>query len=179
MAISTPADAAVHEKWIPYRKPQPRESPPELVIPDAIPTDERVWVPVEENVWFRPLLMCASRGYWMNLLKVRKSGVLSRHRHPQAVHGFVLKGRWHYLEHDWVAEEGGYVFEPPGETHTLVVPDDVEEMITYFQVNGIMYYVDAHGEPLGFEDVFTKIDMCKKHYDRVGLGADYVDQFVR
>jgi hypothetical protein len=24
--------------------------------------------------------------------------------------------------------------EPPGETHTLIVPDDVEEMITYFQV---------------------------------------------
>ena len=27
----------------------------------------------------------------MNLPRVRKSGVLSRHRHPQGVHGFVLK----------------------------------------------------------------------------------------
>ena len=62
---------------------------------------------------------------------------------------------------------------------TGVVPDDVEEMITYFQVNGIMYYVDAYGEPLGFEDVFTKIDMCREHYARVGLGEDYVDQFIR
>ena len=76
----SPAGAA-SDKWQPYRKAQPAESPPELVVPDAIPTDERVWVPVEENVWFRPLLMCVSRGYWMNLLKVRKSGVLSRHRH--------------------------------------------------------------------------------------------------
>ena len=75
--------------------------------------------------------------------------MLSRHRHPQAVHGLVLKGRWHYLEHDWVATEGAYVFEPPGETHTLVVPDDVEEMITYFQVNGVMYYVDPWGKHLG------------------------------
>ena len=91
----------------------------------------------------------------------------------------MLKGRWHYLEHDWVATEGAYVFEPPGETHTLVVPDDVEEMITFFQVNGIMYYVDAWGKPLGFEDVFTKIDMCRAHYAQVGLGADYVDQFIR
>ena len=33
-----------------------------------------------------------SRGYWMNLLRVRKSGVLSRHRHPQPVHGYVIKG---------------------------------------------------------------------------------------
>ena len=115
----------------------------------------------------------------MNLLRVRKAGVLSRHRHPNAVHGFVLKGRWHYLEHDWVAEEGAYVYEPPGETHTLVVPDDVEEMITFFQVNGIMYYVDPWGKPLGYEDVFTKIDMCRKHYAECGLGEDYVDRLIR
>jgi quercetin dioxygenase-like cupin family protein len=71
-------------------------------------------VPQAENVWFRPLLLSASRGYWQNILRVRKSGVLSRHRHPQPVHGFVLKGKWRYLEHDWVATEGGYVYEAPG-----------------------------------------------------------------
>jgi hypothetical protein len=27
--------------------------------------------------------------------------------------------------------------------------------------------------------VFIKIDMCRKHYESVGLGADYVDQFIR
>ena len=110
---------------------------------------------------------------------VTKSGVLSRHRHPNPVHGFVLKGRWHYLEHDWIAEEGSYVFEPPGETHTLVVPDDVDEMITYFQVNGVMYYVDPYGKHMGYEDVFTKIDMCRAHFEKVGMGADYVDRFIR
>ena len=115
----------------------------------------------------------------MNLLKVTKSGVLSRHRHPNPVHGFVLKGRWHYLEHDWIAEEGSYVFEPPGETHTLVVPDDVDEMITYFQVNGVMYYVDPYGKHMGYEDVFTKIDMCRAHFEKVGMGADYVARFIR
>ena len=164
---------------IPYRHPQPLESPPELVIPSVIPDDERVWVPQGENVWFRPLCLCASRGYWMNLLKVRKSGVLSRHRHPQPVHGYVIKGRWRYLEHDWVAQEGGYVYEAPGETHTLVVDEDVEEMITLFQVNGVMIYVDPDGGVLGYEDVFTKIALCRAHYEKVGLGADYVDQFIR
>ena len=164
---------------VPYQHPMPKEAQPEIVVPDAIPKDERLWVPQAENVWFRPLCLNVSQGYWMNLLRVRKAGVLSRHRHPNPVHGFVLKGRWHYLEHDWVAEEGGYVYEPPGETHTLVVPDDVEEMITYFQVNGVMYYVDPHGKHLGYEDVFTKIDLCRKHYAEVGIGADYVDQLIR
>ena len=164
---------------VPYRHPQPKESPPERVIPHAIPQDERLWVPQGENVWFRPLCLCASRGYWMNLLRVRKSGVLSRHRHPLPVHGFVLKGRWRYLEHDWVATEGGYVYEAPGETHTLVVDPDVEEMITLFQVNGAMIYVDPDGGVLAYEDVFSKIDLCRAHYAAVGLGIDFVDQLIR
>jgi 2,4'-dihydroxyacetophenone dioxygenase len=52
-------------------------------------------------------------------------------------------------------------------------------MITYFQVNGVMYYVDPWGHPVGYEDVFTKIDMCRKHFAEVGLGADFVNQFIR
>jgi len=55
--MSTVADAR-----IPYRHPQPKESFPELVIPNAIPEDERLWVPQAENVWFRPLCLSASRG---------------------------------------------------------------------------------------------------------------------
>jgi quercetin dioxygenase-like cupin family protein len=164
---------------MPYQLDMPREAQADLVVPHAVPQDERVWVPQAENVWFRPLCLNVSQGYWMNILKVTRAGVLSRHRHPNPVHGFVLKGRWRYLEHDWEAVEGGYVYEPPGETHTLVVDEGVEEMMTLFQVNGVMYYVDPWGKHLGYEDVFTKIDMCRKHYTEVGLGADYVDQFIR
>jgi quercetin dioxygenase-like cupin family protein len=176
MTQAVPADS---DKWQPYRHPMPKESPPELVVPDAIPTDERIWVPVDDNVWFRPLCLSASRGYWMNLLRVRRAGVLSRHRHPQPVHGYVLKGRWRYLEHDWVAEEGGFVYEPPGEVHTLVVDPPVTEMITFFNVNGAMVYVDEQGDTVGYEDVHTKIDMCRRHYEAVGLGAGYVERFIR
>lgn len=164
---------------MPYQLPFPQDAQTEIVIPNAIPEDERIWVPQTDSVSFRPLCLNRAQGYWMNLLRVRKSGVLSRHRHPQPVHGWVLKGRWHYLEHDWEATPGAYVFEPPGETHTLIVPDGVEEMITYFQVNGVMLYVDPWGKTMGYEDVFTKIEMCRKHYEAVGLGADYVDQFIR
>ena len=164
---------------LPYQLASPSEAQAEIVIHGAIPEDEHIWVPQAENVWFRPLCLNVSQGYWVNLLRVKKSGILSRHRHPNPVHGYVIKGRWEYLEHDWVAHAGDYVYEPPGETHTLVVPDDVEEMITLFQVNGVMYYVDPWGKPLGYEDVFTKIDMCRKHYSDAGLGTDYVEQFIR
>jgi 2,4'-dihydroxyacetophenone dioxygenase len=153
------------------------------VVPDiavsALPDDERVWVPQANDVWFRPLLLNTVTGGWCNLLRVRKSGVLHRHRHPMIVVGYVIKGRWRYLEHNWVAEEGSFVYEPPGEIHTLVVPEDCAEMITFFNIAGAMIYLDDTGRQTGYEDVFTKIDMCRTYYAGAGLGADYVDQFIR
>ena len=153
-------------------------APAEIAVV-AMPEDERVWVPQAPNVWFRPLMLNTMQGQWCNLLRVRRSGVLSRHLHPNPVHGFVLKGQWHYREHDWVATTGSYVFEPPGEIHTLVVPEDTEEMVTFFNITGCMLYLDEANRYTGYEDVFTKIDMCRKHYTTCGLGADFVDQFIR
>ncbi len=153
-------------------------APTEIAI-TALPEDERVWVPQADNVWFRPLMLNTLQGQWCNLLRVRRSGILSKHLHPQPVHGYVIKGKWHYLEHDWVADTGSYVFEPPGEIHTLTVPADCPEMITFFNISGCMIYLDENNRQNGYEDVFTKIDMCRAHYVEAGLGADYVDQFIR
>ena len=50
----------------------------EIATP-AMPEDERVWVPQMKDVWFRPLLLNTMQGQWCNLLRVRKSGVLTKH----------------------------------------------------------------------------------------------------
>lgn len=167
------------EARMPYQLPMPAEAQTEIVVPGVIPEDERIWVPQAERVWFRPLCLNVSQGYWVNLLRVTRAGVLSRHRHPNPVHGYVLRGRWYYLEHDWVAHENSYVFEPPGETHTLVVPDDCAEMVTLFTVHGALMYVDPDGRSIGYDDVFTRIEKYREHFERVGLGADHVRQFIR
>ena len=156
----------------------PPDAVPDIVTV-AIPDDERVWVPQAPLVWFRPLMLNTTNGGWCNLLRVRKAGILSRHRHPAPVHGYVIKGSWRYLEHNWIATAGSYVFEPPGETHTLVVDEGVEEMITFFNISGAMLYLDAEEKVVAYEDVHTKIEMCRKHYMVCGLGADYVNQFIR
>ena len=52
-------------------------------------------------------------------------------------------------------------------------------MMTMFQVNGCMIYVDPDGRQQGYEDVFTKVDMCRRHYAAIGLGEDFVQQFIR
>ncbi|KAF2478610.1 RmlC-like cupin domain-containing protein [Neohortaea acidophila] len=156
--------------------------PEDLVIQDVLnidDCDEKLWVPQAEGVWFRPLLFSVSHGYFVNLLRVRKSGILSRHRHTGPVHATVLRGRWHYLEHDWWANEGSHAFEPPGDIHTLEVPDDVSEMVTLFHVTGAYIYVDTEGRTLGVEDVFSKLEKARDHYRKMGFPDSYIEQFVR
>ena len=58
-----------------------------------------------------------------------------------------------------------------------IVPDDVDEMITDFQVNGVMYYVGPHDKHLRYEDVLTKTGICRTHFEEVGLGADVFKTF--
>jgi len=170
------------DKAIPFQGKQPYGMPQDLVVSKILnidDTDERLWVPQADAVSFRPLLLNTSQGYFVNILRVKKSGILSRHQHTGPVCATTLKGRWHYLEHDWWAEEGGFSFEPPGETHTQEVPEGCDEMATLFHVTGAYVYVDPYGKAEKVEDVFSKIKMAREHYEKVGLGADFVDQFIR
>lgn len=52
-------------------------------------------------------------------------------------------------------------------------------MITMFHVTGAYIYVDPWGKPEAVEDVFSKIDLARKHFEEVGLGADFVNHFIR
>jgi len=152
----------------------------DIVVPAIADTDdERLWVPQTECLSFRPLCLCVSQGYYVNLLRFQGGGTLGCHRHSSPVHAHTIKGRWGYKEHDWEATAGTYVFEPPGETHTLIVGE--EEMIALFHVTGSLLYCDpANPEVVtGFDDVFTKLEKAKAHYAACGLGSDFVQQFVR
>uniref|UniRef100_A0A7S3VGD4 ChrR-like cupin domain-containing protein n=1 Tax=Chaetoceros debilis TaxID=122233 RepID=A0A7S3VGD4_9STRA len=172
----------------------PKEALTDIVIPNVVDfsaysqeinqeelekEDPRVWVPQTDCLSFRPLCFCTSQGYYVNLLKFKGGGILGRHRHSSPVHALTLKGNWGYEEHDWNAGPGTYVFEPPGETHTLLVNEDCEEMVTMFHVTGSLLYTNDQNEVIGFDDVFSKLEKAKQWYAECGLGEDYVQQFVR
>jgi quercetin dioxygenase-like cupin family protein len=176
------APRALDTRAIPYRLPQPADMQSDVFIAAALELeggDDRLWVAQAPGVSFRPLIFGVAQGYYVNLLRVRASGILSRHRHGGPVHAFTLRGEWHYLEHDWIARAGDYAFEPAGETHTLVIPDGVDETVTLFHVSGGYTYVDPEGVALGYEDVFTKLANARRHYEAIGLGADYAERFIR
>jgi hypothetical protein len=160
--------------------PLPVDMLADIVQPDAFAErDPREWVPINEAMWTRPLILNVSQGYWIHLLKVGRPGVINRHRHSSQVNIFTLKGQWLYPEKDWVAVPGTYVFEPPGDVHTLVVPEGGAEMIFLSFVTGALLYVDEKGALTGYDDVFTRIDQARSHYTAIGLGADFVKRMIR
>ena len=169
----------------------PEGALPDIVIPtvfnlsdwvgdDQDTEDPRLWVKQTDCLSFKPLCFCTSQGYYVNLLRFTGGGVLGRHRHSSPVHALTLKGSWGYKEHEWHAQAGTYVFEPPGETHTLIVDDDCDEMVALFHVTGSLLYVSEEtGEVTGFDDVFTKLEKAREWYEECGLGREYADRLIR
>ncbi len=156
----------------------PPDAVRELVL-DADLEDERLWVPRGDDVWSFPLWFSVGQGSWVNITRARGDGVISRHRHSAPVTGYTLDGAWGYLEHEWTARAGTFVFEPPGETHTLVVRPEAGHMTVLFHNFGPLINVDAQGNTVGFVDVFTRIEACRRHYTQVGLGEDHVRRLIR
>ena len=157
----------------------PQDMTDELFWKDGLsPNDERLWVPNGPGRWSRPLCLNVSQGYWVHITKVTEAGIVSRHRHPAPVHGFVLEGKWRYLERDWEATAGSYLYEPPGDVHTLVV-DEGESMKTLFHNSGALLYCDEDGKTIGSTDVFDRVQAARNHFEDVGLGSDFVKRFIR
>ena len=162
-----------------YSPLAPQDMTDELFWKDGLsPNDERLWVPNGPGRWSRPLCLNVSQGYWVHITKVTEAGIVSRHRHPAPVHGFVIEGKWRYLERDWEATAGSYLYEPPGDVHTLVV-DEGESMKTLFHNSGALLYCDEDGKTIVSTDVFDRVQAARDHFEDVGLGSDFVKRFIR
>ena len=163
----------------PYLGAQPDDMRPDLVVPDVWPADDRLWVPLSDGVWSRPLHFNVTAGQYTHVMRVTRQGTIARHRHTGPVFAHILKGRWRYLEHDWVAEAGGFAFEPPGETHTLVVPEGCAEMVTLFHVNGALVYVEQDARPSATTTCSRRLEGTRRHYESAGVAPEYLDSLIR
>jgi 2,4'-dihydroxyacetophenone dioxygenase len=155
------------------------DAKPEAYIADAPTDDERYYVPFTDTVSSRPLWMSLDQNRWCDVLYAKGPGLVNRHYHPQQVFAYTISGRWGYLEHDWVATAGDFVYESPGEGHTLVAYESDEPMKVTFNVTGPLIWLDENGDDAGHFDVFDYLELCKAHYEQFGIGADYVQSLIR
>lgn len=154
----------------------------EQFITDTNLDDDRLWVPYVDGVWFQACHFNVTSGGFSNILKILPGSRLNPHYHISPVHGLTLRGSWRYLEHDWVARAGTYIFEPAGEAHTLVVDADAgEPMMTFFVLQGGLIYLDSveNGQVVGYDDGFTLLELAREHYRKVGLSQSLIDALIR
>ena len=152
---------------------------PEIYRAKAPQADERYFVPFTETVGSMPLWISPARNMWVDILMAKGAGLVNRHYHPHQVFAFTVSGKWGYLEHDWTATAGDFVYEAPGESHTLVAYESGEPMRVFFVVQGPLIWLDEAGQAVGQYDVFDYIAQAREHYERVGIGAGYVDTLLR
>src|SRR5258708_24713136 len=98
--------------------------PAEMRRRDEYTTDtnldqENLWVPYVPGVHFQACSFNVTSGGFANILRVQPGTSLPPHYHISTVHGYTLRGSWHYREHKWVAVPGTYIFETAGCAHTL------------------------------------------------------------
>ena len=110
------------------------DAKPEVYLRNAPTEDERLYVPFTETVKSRPLWISPSENRWCDILMATSAGLVNRHYHPHEVFAYTISGKWGYLEHDWTATAGDFVYETPGEGHTLVAYEHEQPMRAFFIV---------------------------------------------
>lgn len=96
--------------------------------------------------------------------------------------GYTLQGHWRYLERDWIAKPGTFIYEPAGEAHTLVVTDDLPEpaLIMFIVLGGLVYLDNPiNGGFAAYEDGFSALELCRNHYREAGLDVKLLDALIR
>lgn len=129
------------------------------------------WVPFDEgevNCHFKPLRFDLSTGTWTYLFKIKNNKVLTRHRHSGgSVIGYNIQGQWRYEGRNWIAKPGTFIFEPPGDIHTLITED--EEVITLFILGGTLQYFDNNNSVIGQDDIYTVLKKYRDYCNEMGI----------
>jgi 2,4'-dihydroxyacetophenone dioxygenase len=144
--------------------------------------DENRWVPYADGVWVQPCSFNLSSGSFSLILKALPGASLGVHYHVGSVQGYTLNGHWGYLEYDWTAKPGSFIYEPPGEAHSLVIRDDSPETaMIFFMIQDGLIYLDkpVDGNFAAYEDAFSALELCRAHYGKIGRDLKEIEALVR
>lgn len=144
--------------------------------------DDGTWIPYADGVWVQPCCFDVTSGGFSVLLKGLPGAQLGVHYHVGTVRGYTLRGNWGYLEHDWVAGPGTFIYEPAGEAHTLLISEDSPEpALILFIVEGGLIFLDKpqSGGFAAYEDGFSILELARNHYREAGLDVSELDLLIR
>jgi hypothetical protein len=124
------------------------------------------WVPFGDNAAIKHLAFDVRNNIYSNILWIKSPGVIGTHRHRGTVVMLCLEGSVRYLEYDWVAGPGDFIYETPGERHTLV-SDHPNGVKLFGWLEGAIEFYDENANFLETLDVWWYINhyetYCREH----------------
>jgi 2,4'-dihydroxyacetophenone dioxygenase len=148
------------------------------VLGFAVAEKEAVWIPYEPGTANRFLMFDLNTNSFAVVLRCAPGSGIDRHYHTGSVAGYCLQGSWKYKESDWIARPGTFVYERPGEAHTLQILGD-ETMMSFFHVMGPHITLDAGGREIGYVDAFRLLEYCRRYSQENGLDSSYLEKITR
>src|SRR5262249_7771199 len=104
-------------------------------------------VPFSEDVKIKLLRIDRASGQLWMTMKGPPGAQIGRHKHYGSVTIYTIRGAWRYLEHDWVARAGDFIFETASSSHTFVTEGD-EEVEVFVSVEGALEFQDDDGNSI-------------------------------
>jgi hypothetical protein len=127
---------------------------------------ESPWIPFGPNAALRHLAFDVRRNRFCNVLWIKSAGVIGTHKHRGTVVMICLEGSARYLEYDWVAGPGDFIYETPGLVHTLV-SDHPQGVKLFGWLEGPIEFFDEQGNFVEMLDVWWYINhyetYCREH----------------
>lgn len=130
--------------------------------------EESPWVPFGDNAAIRHLAFDVRQNLYSNILWIKGPGVIGTHKHRGVVVMICLEGGARYLEYDWVAGPGSFMYEPPGLTHTLV-SDHPQGTKLFGWMQGPIEFYDENGQFIETIDVWWFINHYESYCKANGL----------
>ena len=139
------------------------------------------WVPFtpyNEKVLIKLLHVDQARGEMALLMRVPAGTFLGAHNHRGRVVLYTIKGGWRYMEHDWIARAGDFVYETAGSRHSFQgqAGDDAELFVL---LDGSLEFLDEKGNIAAIEDWRSMLQRQQAHCKARGIAVPELSEFPK
>ena len=153
----------------------------EKITTSYVDADRYPWIPFtpySDVVFIKVLKIEPVSGTFVTLLKAPAGMQLPKHHHCGTVMVYTIKGSWKYLEHDWTAVPGSFVYETAASKHTpLAVAGAGDEIITLNIQVGDSLYMDDKDNIIAVENWKSVHKRHVEFHKARGLAAPDVTDF--
>ena len=119
-------------------------------------TEELPWAELAPGIEMKVLRTGVGTDRYTLMNRFAPGTVLPKHYHHGEVHAWTIEGTWGYLEYDWSANAGDYIYEPAGSIHTLAVPEDsAVPAVVQFVIEKGLDFLDDDGNAFHVENAET------------------------